>query len=407
MAQRRKESKKDAAGETTASASSSASKTQAPSSSQSSNARQRFGSSAIKPGRRPLTLAALAPIGVMFAGMMAIWISVYRKYGASMFLGHKTFDLKHSPAEWKHILANKTILLIGGPHRGGTTLLWKAITSHPDISGLGSTFVTGVDYSEGILLQDVYPSMGVGLESLQRHQRKSSAPQGVGRYALAKEERVHLLPTDPRITPRNAAKVWNRFGAYWNLSQPILAEKSPPTAVMSRFLESLYNVPVFDNATDAIQVRFLFVTRHPIANALAHYNLLPSTTTTSLDTLLRNYAQIHTYLFQDMPHLQHPPLLVRLEDLCADPTAVLDQVSTWLSLPAEQPSQKSSTIPHDHLQIQSDPNAKYRAAYCGSASSRPDQLAWLQTQVDAWGLGYDVTGWCAPDHTYGSLQTSL
>lgn len=337
------------------------------------------------------SLTASAPFGALVVVLCGIWISVYRKYGLTMFLGHKAFDLKHTPTEWKQMLANKTILLIGGPHRGGTTLLWEIVTAHPAISGLGSTFATGVDYSEGILLQTVYPRMGVGLENLQRHQRTNRKPTGVGRYAL--DPASHLLPTDPLVSPQNYAKLLNRFGAYWNLSKPILAEKSPPTAVMSRFLEALYTVPV-QGDEHAAAPKFLFVTRHPIANALAHYNLLGPTTSISLNTLLRNYVQMHTYLYQDMAHLQNTPLLVRLEDLCHDTQSVLTQIGTWLWGPDHHDAFFS--VP-SHMTIRPHPNAKYRTAYCSGKQGRNDDLQWVQDAVDKWGLGYNVTGWCDVD----------
>ena len=57
--------------------------------------------------------------GGFFAIVYAIFSHYYRKYGLTMFFGHEFFDYAWSPYEWRDFIDSneKTILLIGGPHR--------------------------------------------------------------------------------------------------------------------------------------------------------------------------------------------------------------------------------------------------------------------------------------------------
>lgn len=90
-----------------------------------------------------------------FSLVGAILYYYYSKYGISIFLGRSFRDYRLTPYEWRKYIDDneKTILLIGGPHRSGTTIVWEAIKKHPEISGFGNRFETGVDYSEGVLFQ--------------------------------------------------------------------------------------------------------------------------------------------------------------------------------------------------------------------------------------------------------------
>ena len=72
-------------------------------------------------------------------------------FGPTAILGHAYFDLHNTPSEWKSLIReHKTILTIGGAHRSGTTLLWECITKHPETTGFGSEFESGVSFSERV-----------------------------------------------------------------------------------------------------------------------------------------------------------------------------------------------------------------------------------------------------------------
>jgi hypothetical protein len=300
----------------------------------------------------------------------------FYKYGKFMFVDRSSYDLRYNATEWQHILKDKTVLLIGGPHRGGTTILWECIAKHPEISGFGSTFDTGADFSEGILLQDVYPTFGIGRTHNQRRD------QGLGRYALPKHG-VHLTEFDKRISVPNKIKLLNRFGQYWNLSLPVLVEKSPPTAIMSRFLQALYNVD------SPVKTKFLFITRHPIANAYAHQNMERSLT---MYELMKNYLNIHTYLMRDLPKLRNDPMLLTLEEFAESPSRYLKQIFEWLKVDSTDETVQSilETIP-----IRSDVNEKYKKMWCGQKKAIP--LLYVQQwheAIKAIPLPYDILNWC-------------
>jgi len=52
----------------------------------------------------------------------------------------------------------------------------------------------------------------------------------------------HWTQENKEVTPDNMKALLNRFGGFWNMSKPVLLEKSPPNAILSRYLQALYNV---------------------------------------------------------------------------------------------------------------------------------------------------------------------
>lgn len=262
---------------------------------------------------------------LIFAGLFGLLLLpslyCYRVYGYHFFVPNSLTRLRHSPGEWQAMLRNRSVLLIGGPHRGGTSVLWELLSAHPEISAFGSTRETGSDHSEGIFVQSVYPRFGIGTEFARGKEggRGSSAwkPVGLGRYALGPEPDIHWTEAHPAVTPQNQARLLNEFGRFWELSHaPVLVEKvrgavartsphqprgprsthphlapsrapcravvrrprpapqSPPNAVISRFLQALLNLgnagwepspPNFGGASSV--AKFVFISRHPLANA--------------------------------------------------------------------------------------------------------------------------------------------
>lgn len=350
----------------------------------------------------------ILPCGAFLAVIGFILSLYYRRYGIQMFVDRSFFDLAHSADEWRDIMSDKTVVLLGGPHRAGTTILWKAIAAHPDVSGFGTSQETGVDESEGILLQDVYSRHGIGMEDIMaKVKHYENQMLGVGRYALQDEEKVHLTESDARITRDNLVKILNRFGQYWNLTQPVLIEKSPPTMTMSRFLQAMYHVN--DDAgdenkkTDGPKVKFVFITRHPIANMMAHENMVGKHSHLTYDVLMRNYIQMHKYLLEDVEHLDNDPLILRLEDFAMDPAANLAKIFEWIGIDADDATVKQVLDERLGTKIWADPNKKYRARWCGKAEKdnmsvhkRKSIETKYQTAIkdDLAKFGYDLESWC-------------
>ena len=78
---------------------------------------------------------------------------------------------------------------------------------------------------------------------------------------------------------------------------------------------------------------FLFITRHPITNALSHIHTgcCPGMT---MRELLTHWVRQHEILHQDLPRLKHSKL-IRYEDFSRSPTSHLHAVHEWLGVRAE------------------------------------------------------------------------
>lgn len=108
---------------------------------------------AIAPRTDPAWYIQAMPAMVLFGAMLASTIPIYQKFGINIFLSPGAKQLALPGEDWRALLPNKTIVMVGGPHRGGTTVLWDELRRHPDIADFGSTSETGVDWSEGTFLQ--------------------------------------------------------------------------------------------------------------------------------------------------------------------------------------------------------------------------------------------------------------
>ena len=350
-------------------------------------------------------LPLLGFFGIIF-GILAYH---YNQYGAALFIRRSQFDTHHTASEWHRILDNKTVLLIGGPHRGGTTLLWSALDAHPDISGLATSAPDeGRDTQsrnrkcrEGILIQDVYSRFGIGIEDLmKKHKVYQQRMLGVGRYALGDEKDVHLTEGDAQVSPENMAKLLNRYNYYWNVSKSVVVEKSPPNAVISRFLQALYNMGRNETSV-GLQTKFLFVTRHPIANTYAHQSVLEGVYDVSFAKLLDNYVQMHRYLVADLPYLKNDPMLIKLEDFAANPQVELKKIFKWLGVDSSSDTVQSILRNGLEDRVIADPNSKYRKRWCddarGTNGIRHNNMIARKYQplIDELGLGYKLEAWCS------------
>src|SRR5205814_5485769 len=100
-------------------------------------------------------------------------------------------------------------VFLAGLHRSGTTLLARLLAAHPEISGFSGT---GVPADEGQHLQSVYPAAKVY--------------GGPGRFGFAAES--HLTESSPLASEESARTLLEEWSTHWDLSRPLLLEKSPP-----------------------------------------------------------------------------------------------------------------------------------------------------------------------------------
>ena len=99
------------------------------------------------------TYAALGVIALMMCVAMGVLGIQVHALGWDVLRDAESKELWIDDVTVDAMIANHTFLHVGGPHSGGTTVLWHALRTHPAISGFGDK--TGADLSEGIFLQRV------------------------------------------------------------------------------------------------------------------------------------------------------------------------------------------------------------------------------------------------------------
>lgn len=189
------------------------------------------------------------------------------------------------------------MVFIAGLHRSGTSVLHRCIGDHPETSAFSNT---GVMEDEGQLLQSVYPTAG--------------AHGGPGRFGF--DERSFLTEHSELATPANAKELWAQWSPRWDLSARRLVEKSPPNLVRMRFLQALFPGSYF-----------IVLLRHPVPVSLATRKWSGS----GLHQLIEHWLVCHDRFEGDRPHLDRL-LVLRYEQLVADPDPVLEDVFRFLDL---------------------------------------------------------------------------
>ncbi len=203
---------------------------------------------------------------------------------------------------------SRHMVFIGGLHRSGTTAIARALAAHPEVSGFVGT---DAKEDEGQHLQDVYPP--------------ARSYGGAGRFGFS--EAAHLTEGSALATPHSAERLMEQWGRHWDLSRPVLIEKSPPNLVMTRFLQSL-----FPDAS------FLIMVRHPAVVALSTGRWRRSS---SVRTLLEHWVAAHETFASDATRLRRVRV-IRYERLIRTPQRELDEVGRFLGL--------EGAIPPDSLE---------------------------------------------------------
>ncbi|WP_116364718.1 sulfotransferase family protein [Parahaliea mediterranea] len=197
-------------------------------------------------------------------------------------------------------LDHHDFVFIAGVHRSGTSLIHELLRAHPMISGFKDTPAYMED--EGQFLQTVYP--------------RGEVFGGPGRFAF--DAASHMTETHPLVSADNAQALFTQWSEYWDLSRPVLIEKSPPNIVRTRFLQALFP-----------RTRFIVILRHPVAVAYATQKWSHTSIGSLIDHTLTAYEQF----LQDQPALRHS-LLLYYEDFVQAPQRHLDELLTFLGLPS-------------------------------------------------------------------------
>jgi len=195
------------------------------------------------------------------------------------------------------ILDSRRLVFIAGLHRSGTSILHACLRDHPQISGFRDT---GVREDEGQHLQTVLP--------------RCKSYGGSGRFGF--HEAAHILESSPLATAENATRMLEEWSRFWDLTRPVLVEKSPPNLLRTRLLQAMYP-----------EARFLIITRHPVAVSYATQKW----TLTTLRRLLDHWLHCHRLLLNDLPHLNHVHVL-KYEEFVRDPVESLAAVHRFLDV---------------------------------------------------------------------------
>ncbi|KAJ1460360.1 hypothetical protein M885DRAFT_509309 [Pelagophyceae sp. CCMP2097] len=362
-------------------------------------------------GMRRRDWVKLAPLlCIVFAAPCLIFFGIFAAHGSDAF-NHEFPRLALGQVEWQNLLDAKPLLMVGGPHFGGEALVWSLLkTDSRFLSQQKFKGFSGQESDEGIFFQDVYPRFALAKLDMQRQIRvKANMRQaGYGRYALANEAGVHWTEGHDSVTLPNKLRLLNSFGYLWGADAlqgdfKVLLEHSAPNVVHARFLQALLNIdvnvwtapsqpPDWSTATASSRVKFLFVTQHPLANALEHKRR-PECRAAPLGTLVANWLRIHEYAAADAPFLQHK-LLVKFEDVAAKPREVLSDIHGFVGLEADV------GVAAPDAPAAFDPNARIRDEYCANlrhdkrlAKEHAAMVDQLEARILKLGIeGYDLSG---------------
>jgi hypothetical protein len=188
-------------------------------------------------------------------------------------------------------MAEHRFLFIGGLHRSGTSILHRLLSEHPETSGFSNT---GVAEDEGQLLQSVFPA--------------AKMFGGPGRFAFDPRASLSAEPAGDVGEARD--RLLREWGAYYDLTRPVLLEKSPPNLIRSDYFRRLFPGS-----------RFVFIVRHPVCVALATRKW----SGTSLFELLLHWIVAHRRMAADVADASDTVVL-RYEDFVASPEPILGQI---------------------------------------------------------------------------------
>ena len=293
----------------------------------------------------------------------------YWRYGPMFFVSPSRKKLQLTSRDWQRLLKNRTVAFVGGHHRSGTTVIWRSIAQHQKVAWFGEERFSGLDFSEGAFAQDVYPRFGVGTEfSFFSMTQKT----GIGRYAMGDPKQI--LWTEDRATLSAQRDVLNAFGFYWQRQGgalenfDVFLEKSPPNVVLARYLQALVDLkdvsssePTEFPVKTVSRARFVFVTRHPIANAVSHQKF-PGARWLSTPHLVAHWLAVEHYA--DANAADVLAFRLKLEDFAKSPVTTLLDLWRFLGLDPDQDAANEAT-----RNVDNDPNLKYRQAYCAKLES--------------------------------------
>jgi hypothetical protein len=210
--------------------------------------------------------------------------------------------------------AKKKFVFIAGLHKSGTSILFKCLRCHPQISAFHNT---GFPKDEGQFLQTVYPIA-----------KKFGGP---GKFGF--DDRMHLTETSKLSNANNREKIFSEWSRHWDLLKPVLLEKSPPNLLKTRFLQTM-----FPNSY------FIVITRHPITSSYATQIWRQ----TSLDNLLKHWIYCHEIFQNDYQYLANC-ICIKYENFVNNSKKFLEDIYNFIGIGKHR----------NNIEIKKNTNEKY------------------------------------------------
>ena len=217
-------------------------------------------------------------------------------------------------------LSDHRYIFVCGLHRSGTSVLFRSLRDHPEVSGFQGT---ASPEDEGMHLQTVYaPSGRYG---------------GAGAFGFHPE--AHLTESSPLVSEENRKKIFSEWSQYWDLNKVYLLEKSPPNIVRTRFLQAM-----FPNSY------FIVMLRHPLAVSYAtqRWYRKYKINWRGFPRILEHWLICHEIFKADQRYLKNS-FVVKYEEFVAEPEMWVNNMYHFLGLSDFSVGQK----------ILSDVNKKY------------------------------------------------
>lgn len=211
-------------------------------------------------------------------------------------------------------------IFVCGLHRSGTSVLFRSLRDHPEVSGFQGT---PSPEDEGMHLQTVYPPSG-------RY-------GGAGAFGFHPE--AHLTEESTLVSEVNRLKLFSEWRQYWDLNKTYLLEKSPPNIIRTRFLQAM-----FPNSY------FIVMLRHPLAVSYAtqRWYRKYKINWRGFPRIFEHWLVCHEIFKADQEHLKNS-FLVKYEEFVAQPEQWVNQIYRFLGLGGYSVKQK----------ILSDVNKRY------------------------------------------------
>lgn len=188
-------------------------------------------------------------------------------------------------------------LFIGGLHRSGTSLLARLIAEHPEIASISGS---PAPENEGCYLQGAIPH--TALHGRPMH--------------FATDPEQHLVEGCRHDTLEAQRRITSDWGPWFDGRRPWRLEKSPVNLTRMRLYQQLFPMS-----------QFVVILRHPelVAAAVGKWVDGPPA------ALVDHWIAAHEQMLRDLPRL-HAVCVIRYEDLCHDPGAVVRGIHGFMGL---------------------------------------------------------------------------